>query len=482
MASFSKNIFTLSVGNLVAQIISVGLMPIITRLYDPGSFGIFSLYMSVVFILFPISTLRFNSALMLPKEQREAACLLLMSCISVCMMAIVLIPFVIMALRSLGWDGDLLGNLVWLVPVGVLIQGLFHSVNFWANRNKCYKQMSIATISESVTDRGLVLGWIFLVEASPLGLIMGRIVGPIVSLLILLHKSVYPSLLVIKEAANWNEMKRLAVRYKDFPLYSSWSFLASALSRELPTILLAILFSPIVAGFYGLGLRVMNMPMMLIGDSIAKAFMQKAATERENVVQLESKIRQLIIYSIVLILPLAIEIIIFGEEIFAWLFGEEWVKAGSIVQVLMPIFACLFLYRIISVLFDVYEKQRERLRFEVVMLVARSVPVVLIAYIGGTDHQAIVLLAIASVVVYIISFSYLFRLVKIKYKIFFHMLVAKLLIFVPYIAIIYILTYELDFKNTLLMLVLALLSGAQYLVIILTDNNLRHYAMKVITH
>lgn len=481
MSSFAKSIFTLSVGNLVAQIISIGLMPVITRLYEPASFGVFSLYVSIIMVVFPISTLRYNSAIMLPREEVEAASLLLLSCLSVVVTAFVLIPVVLLILSYLGWDGGILGKLIWIISLGVCIQGLFHSVNFWANRHRRYKQMSIATICESVTDRGLVLSWSFLTETSPLGLIMGRIVGPIVSLLILFYKSVYPSLLTIKEAANWTEMKRLAVRYRDFPLYSSWSFLASALSRELPTILLAVLFSPIVAGFYGLGLRVMNMPMMLIGDSIATAFLQKAASERDNISGLEIKIRKLVIYSIILILPFAIEIIVFGKEIFAWVFGTKWLEAGSMVQVLMLVFVCLFLYRLVSVLFDVYEKQRERLRLDIIMLVARFLSLVLIAYIGGTELQAIMLLAVSSIVVYAISFRYLFWLVKINYNEFTRTLISKLLIFIPFSIFIYILAVELNFQNTLLMVALALLAATQYLVIILTDMDLRRYAVKTLS-
>lgn len=480
MSSFAKNIFTLSAGNIIAQVISIGLMPVITRIYEPDHFGVFAYYMAIVMVVFPVSTLRFNSAVMLPKKEEEAAGLLVLSCLSVIIISLFVIPMSLLVLDYFGWHGGLLGNMVWIIPLGVLIQGLFQSFNFWAIRNKLYKQMSVAAISESASDKGFVLAWVWVAGSGALGLILGRIVGPLVSLLIVLFKSVLPSYDVIRQAVHWGTLKPLIIRYKDFPLFSSWSFLASALSRELPTILLALLFSPLAAGLYGLGVRVMNMPMMLIGDSVAKAFLQKAADERDDIDLLERKVRKLMIYAFILILPFAIDIVIFGEEVFSWLFGARWREAGSIVQVLMTVFVCLFLYRILSVLFDVYEKQQQRLFIDVIMLLARSIPLLLLSYADDTYQNAIVLMAFASIVVYILSFRYLFGLINLNYVQFLRVLAGKVIIFIPFVSVMLFLSITSTFQGVQLMLLIGFLTGIQYLVVILSDKKLKQTVLKAV--
>ncbi len=72
MASFIKNSLSLISGNIVAQSISIATMPLITRLYTPEQFGVFSVIMSIVAVLGPISTLRLNEVIILPDNNEEA--------------------------------------------------------------------------------------------------------------------------------------------------------------------------------------------------------------------------------------------------------------------------------------------------------------------------------------------------------------------------------------------------------------------------
>src|SRR5690625_3175705 len=59
-------------GTTSAQLISMGLSPIITRLYGPEAFGIMGTFNSMVSIILPIVALTYPYAIVLPKNIVEA--------------------------------------------------------------------------------------------------------------------------------------------------------------------------------------------------------------------------------------------------------------------------------------------------------------------------------------------------------------------------------------------------------------------------
>jgi len=50
-SEFSKNVLTLMTGTTIAQAIPIAITPILTRLYTPEDFGVFALFIVIIFIL-----------------------------------------------------------------------------------------------------------------------------------------------------------------------------------------------------------------------------------------------------------------------------------------------------------------------------------------------------------------------------------------------------------------------------------------------
>ncbi|MBQ2542370.1 MAG: oligosaccharide flippase family protein, partial [Bacteroidales bacterium] len=68
-----KNVTLLVSGTAIAQIILMLFQLVLRRLYSPEVFGAFSVYMSIVGILVILSTMRYELAVVLPKEDRKAS-------------------------------------------------------------------------------------------------------------------------------------------------------------------------------------------------------------------------------------------------------------------------------------------------------------------------------------------------------------------------------------------------------------------------
>src|SRR5207248_10363604 len=73
------------------------------------------------------------------------------------------------------------------------------------------------------------------------------------------------------------EIKQVAVRYRRFPLFSSWAALLNTGGTQLPPILFAILYGPQVAGWLALSWRAVLIPAVIIGESVSQVYAGKAS-------------------------------------------------------------------------------------------------------------------------------------------------------------------------------------------------------------
>ncbi|MEW6443893.1 MAG: lipopolysaccharide biosynthesis protein [bacterium] len=416
--SFAGNVARLSAGEGVAQIIAVLSLPVLARLYASSEFGIFSIFTSVLTILFPLTTLRYNNAMMLPEKESEAANLLALSIAAVlgfgllagCAVALyVLLPSV-----QARWPVPAATAYLALMPPSMIIAGCAQAMIFWALRQKMFTPMAASRVVESVSDKALAITAGALLGGSALWLIAARMVGPLLGAFYLARTAVLSSLGHLRRQVSLREMSRLARRYKDFALFSNFAFLINNLYRELPLIFLAGLFSVEVAGYYGLAMRAVKMPTQLLGEAISRAFFQLAAAQggrREGLAKDTVKLlRSLLTAS----LPLLAVLILLGRPIFEILFGSEWREAGRYCEILAAYVLVFFVFRPLSVLFDVFEKQRERLLFNVVVLAAQSGVLLLGSRWTGSAPATLMLFTAVSVVIHAAGCGYLLRLAGVR--------------------------------------------------------------------
>lgn len=415
MAGFLGAVSRLGGGSLVAQAISLAAMPLITRLYGTDAFGVFAVYMAVTGVLFPVATLRLNSAMLLPRSEQQAAGLCLAASVSTLLFAAIIAPPVVLLVLASTDFGDSGSNWVlWLIPLGVLVQGLLQNLQFAALRQQRFSTMALGSISESVGDRGTSI-LIASVNNGPAGLVAGRIIGPLANAVIL-GRQCLPSLL---DNGLFNPrpylVRRLVRRYRRFPLFSSWAFLFGNGSREAPVVILALLQPASIVGAYALGVRVLNWPILLIGDAVAKVFLQRMAAGRHDRDMHAGAASDVLRYSSYLMLPPMVILALFGDRLFAFVFGPNWELAGVFCQILSASYFSAFLYRVFSAFFDVFERQKERLAFDITLFVARCAGLLVGNWLGGLYGALIGLLA-TSVVVHAIGLGYLLGLVEISFR------------------------------------------------------------------
>lgn len=71
MPSFLRDGAIVAGGALAAQVVSVTFYPLITRLFEPATFGVFAAIVAFLSVATPVASLRFNAVLMIPVERER---------------------------------------------------------------------------------------------------------------------------------------------------------------------------------------------------------------------------------------------------------------------------------------------------------------------------------------------------------------------------------------------------------------------------
>ncbi len=412
MSGFARNVLQLGGGNVAAQVISIVAVPVITRLYAPDQFGAFAFVFSLVAVAFPVSTLRLNSAMLLPKDEETADDLLLLSIASVVVSALLVMPVVALIIQGMTSIDDSTRAVLWFLAAGVLVHGLVHCFEFWLLRHKQYGLMAWGAVGESVADRLFVITMGLAQHALAAWLALGRVVGSVVHLLVFLRAGKQVRFSWRERAAGGTLLRSLR-RYREFPLYSTWAYLFANGGRELPTLIFAGLFSAAVAGMYSLGVRVLGFPMLLAGDAVSRVFLRYAIDLSDEPARLLDSTRLLVRCAFYLIFPPMLLLSVLGPQLFRFVFGPEWVDAGQFAQVLALSFLVSFLYRVLNVFFDIHDKQKMRLVIDAAQLVGRVGAMVLGGLLWGVQG-ALWGLLVATVVVHGAAIVYLLSLAGIN--------------------------------------------------------------------
>ena len=376
--------------------------PVLTRLYTPDDFGVLGVYASILGIVSVVASLRYEQAIPLPGDDQVAINLLAVALLLVIAMSLA----VGAATYFLGTEIATWANIsalqptMYLIPIGVCLVGTFQVLNYWAVRQKAFGRIARTTLMQgggSVTTQ-LALGSF---GAGTLGLIVGQIVGQAAGILSL-AKVVRDDPMRPLRAVSVPSLKRVARRYKRFPLMFTWSALLNSLGLLGPAILLANFYGAAVVGWYALVQRVLGVPTSLLGRSVTNVyFSESARLARDAPAELDqlflAVLKKLTLLGCVTIIPLGLV----SPWLFPFVFGAEWASAGRYALILSPMILLQFLSSPFGVTLAVLERQDLALLREVVRLVLVASALLLAQTRGYSPEQAMIALSIAGSISYV---------------------------------------------------------------------------------
>jgi O-antigen/teichoic acid export membrane protein len=362
-SEFTRNVFTLTSGTAIAQAIPVLLSPVLSRLYSPEDFGILALFMSVAAVLSVIATGRYELAIMIPENKKDAynvlALSLLISFISGFLALILVLLFRKPAI--IFFDEPKIGPWLYLIPVVVLFAGIYQSFNYWSTRQKTFKVNAVSRVSQSATNAitSLSLG---IVNVGPVGLIAGYIIGQVFAGLVLVIN-------FLKEAKEFfslvtlADMKANAYKYRSFLQINTPHAFIDSLQDNGIVYVIMYFFSKMILGSYAFAYRLLKLPVGLIGGSIYQVFYQKASelvAKGEDIRPMILKIyKRLFVWG----LPFFLILFIFTPAIFGFIFGENYRTSGEIARLLIPWIFINFIVSPVSCVALIKNKQKQAMYF-----------------------------------------------------------------------------------------------------------------------
>ncbi|MBI9033575.1 MAG: oligosaccharide flippase family protein [Bacteroidales bacterium] len=386
-SGYLRNIFTLTSGTAFAQLIPILVSPVLSRLYTPEEFGNLALFLSLLGLFGSIATGRFAFAIVIPKKRKDILSLISLSFVFVSALSLLLLLVIILFNESISGvlNNEKIGPWLYLIPFSVFISGMLQIFQYYRNKENEFK-----TIVRSTGANGFYVGLGF-AKTGTFGLIASSIIGQILEASWLINRSIFPLYKEIKKEIQIIDLKNTAKEYYNFIRYSAPSSLLNVLSIQIPILILTRFFEKASVGFYFQAHKVLSMSVTVVGNSIAQAYLNYISQNKNNLDKVKKITRQTISKMLLLSIIPAILLMLFGEEIFSFILGSKWAIAGNYAQYLTPWLVLVFIGSPLSMILEIYNRQKLFMRFNFCLLAFRLTALLTGYYIFNDSKTAIIL-------------------------------------------------------------------------------------------
>jgi O-antigen/teichoic acid export membrane protein len=338
-----RNASVLISGAIIAQLISILLQPLLRRLYTPASFGMFSVYMSLVGIIVIVSSLRYDDTIVLPESDKESINLLGLSLIFNLLINFIIFLIVLVLgkrlISFLNLPSSFPVFILYIIPLSTLLLGTYQSLNAWLIRKKKYYAVSVNKLVRRSSEGAAQVSFAFLKIFN--GLIYSDIIGQTANLTITAIQSRRSGLTL--KLVSLPKLKYVLHKFSEFPKFNLLPAMMSTCSYLLPPIFINKYFSPELAGFFDLSKLVLSIPLAFIASSLTSVLLQRISEKYNRNESILNDIKPVFLTVCSISVLEIIVILIFGEGLFKIVFGKQWLISGSISKIMVWSFALNFM-------------------------------------------------------------------------------------------------------------------------------------------
>ncbi|MFN5296443.1 MAG: lipopolysaccharide biosynthesis protein [Flavobacteriales bacterium] len=396
--------FKLTGATALAQLVSYAAMPILSRIFSVDDYSILALFSSWMLPLVVLSTLRIEFSIPDSEDLAEAmhrrnVAMKVSLVFSICVLLVVSILYVFGITRN---------SIVWLLPLGVLFTAWVQIFNFYTTRTEEFTLNSVVRIvgNLAVSGLSLLIGFYFY---NTHGLVLGLVVGQLVSLVVfLLFVKQKPQSYLQKEVSIRPEALR---KFRKYIFYNTPNGLLEVLQLSLIIFFLDSTFGSLVTGSFYLCWRILQAPATLVSSTIFLAQYSKAAELNRSGHSFHKMILSTFLLLFSMSLPFIVLMYFFGQELFVFVFGSEWIQAGQFASVLILFFGLNFAVAPFNYVSLIKGKHKQQLIVSAVDLLTRCLAFY-IGYTQGSAQLAITLFSIAGSVFCLIYLAWYYRLAK----------------------------------------------------------------------
>lgn len=364
-SSFVKSMSTLITGSLAAQILSIVVSPVTTRLFTPTELGVFTLVASSTSMFGAVLSLRYDMAVVYEDSEENVYALVALS-FAVCLISSLLVAigyyFYFLYFSLSGFSAPIAAIFTF---AQCLLFGSINILNSYNNRCKEYGVMSSANVARSFAQNcGTIIAGF--VRLGSFGLLAAQTLGYLFGL-----KKQSKTLLgqfdrirKLKRA----QMKAVARKHRGQAIWSAPAAFANGFSYTVINYIVEFLYSSSSVGLYSLSFRMLGMPTNVIAINVSRVFAERAACEKRELGNFARLFRKTLGLMCLAAIPALVALVMFAPALFAFVFGHEWRDAGVYVQILSPMFALRFIAAGLSSSAMIAGKQQRDLLIQVMLI------------------------------------------------------------------------------------------------------------------
>lgn len=332
--SYFKDIFNQALIVLIAQLIPVIFSPVISRLYDENAIAEITGMISLSSILLVFSSLKLENAIVLEKEESSAIDVLYLS-IFIAIVYSVIVGGLIYLFEDIIIRTFKIDKIINVVPFYIISYSVLNVLNFWFVREKRFRLKAYSKLIETTIYIIFSVVLYCLIGNNTYGLAIGKALGVFIALIVLFN-----FLRINFHKVDLNKLKVLFLKYKEFPLYNAPSNFINVIGLQLLVLFIGANFSKENFGYFGLANMIVLIPISLVSQSVSSIFFQKISENyiQKNYKQIKKVFFETFLMLVAVAFPLFIILLIFSEDIFSKVFGENWLMSGQVSKRLSLVF------------------------------------------------------------------------------------------------------------------------------------------------
>ena len=417
--SFARHVSVASSWNIFIVLAQFVLSPVITRLYSPSEYGIFALFNSIILNITLIGSLKYAESIVIAdsKDQRNNSValsfLLVCSTSFLTLLGIYFFKTSILKFLAASW----LDGYLFIIPLSVFLAGILDILLTINIRRKKFFSNGWSGFLINVLSRGFAIFYGILMPAKAIGLMGGDLVGKIAGLagVLVSFRGLKTQIQRFWRSISLLGMRMAAKTYSMFPVYVLPNAALTGLSGHLPIYFLQAEYNSTIVGAYAMASSLLEIVNRLVPYSVSSVFLPKAIELKKNSAK-ELSDGVFKIYWIMLAGAAAIfsGFALLGRIIFPFVFGSSWVTAGFFVAILSIYYAFNFISISLIEVYKVLNRQRFSLITTILSVILKVFALVYIVAFQMEIKNALLLFVLAGSIGSIIQILGIFIILEAK--------------------------------------------------------------------
>lgn len=364
-SAYLQNSVALISGTVITQGLVFLFSPFLSRIFSLVDFGNLANYNAWVAVLALVGSFRYEHAIIVAKGPEATDRVTALT--AVLSLGSVLVYLVTCLLLYFFYTGGgyirAVRPIIPFIPLGVLVVCVSSPLVQLCVKTGKFKRVAVISAVQVVFT---VLPQIALgVLGVRHGLIVGTIVGYLLSGLLLARALRRDGAFAgIRSHVSLSRLRETALEFSNFPRYTLAADAIGVVMQQFIPVFVLALFNPAVAGLYSFSTRIVRVPLIVISTAVSTALRKEAADTVHGGHSLRRLFRATVRTLAWLSLGPFVLMLLFSRPIFGFVFGQKWIEAGRIVQILSPGILFEFVAFPLTVIFLVTNTQRFTFRVQ----------------------------------------------------------------------------------------------------------------------